>query len=48
LLQDVRLAALDVVFNRLVGQQLGEVAFGHHQVEQVGTVVLLCVFYVLS
>ena len=48
LLQDVRLVALNVVFNRLVGQQLGQVALGHRQVEQVGAVVLLCVFYLLS
>ena len=33
--QDLGLFSLDVAFDRCVGQQLGQVAFGHHQVEQV-------------
>jgi hypothetical protein len=40
--------ALYVAVDRLVGQQLGEVALGNHQVKQVGAVVLFGVFYVLS
>lgn len=35
---------LDVAFDGIVGQQLGEVALGHLQVEQIRAVVLLGVF----
>jgi hypothetical protein len=31
--QDLWLFSLDVAFDGGVGQQLGQVAFGHHQVE---------------
>ncbi len=36
--------ALDIAIDRLVGQQLGQVALYYHQVEQVRAVVLLGVF----
>lgn len=34
--------AADVAFDGFVGQQLGQVALGHNQVEQVGAVVGFC------
>ena len=33
--QDLWFVAADVALDGLVGQQLGEVALGHHQIEQV-------------
>jgi len=46
--QDFGLVAADVAFDGLVGQQLGEVALGYHQVEQVGAVVGFGLLYVLA
>ncbi len=46
--QDLRLMATDVALDGLVGQQLGEVALGDRQVEQVGAVVGFGLLYVLS
>ena len=46
--QDFGLVAADVALDGLVGQQLGEVALGHHQVEQVGAVVGFGLLYVLA
>ncbi len=37
--QDFGLVAADVALHGLIGQQLGEVALGHHQVKQVGAEV---------
>ena len=39
--QDFRLLSADVALDGLVDQQLGKVAPGRHQIEQVGAVVLL-------
>ena len=46
--QDFRLVPADVALDGLVGQQLGEVALGHHQAEQVGAVAGFGLFYVLA
>lgn len=35
---------LDVTVDSLIGKQFGQVAFGHHQVEQIRAVGLLGVF----
>ena len=45
--QNLWLFSLDVAFDGRVGQQLGQVALGHHQVEQVGAVMVFGLFYVL-
>ena len=50
--QDLVLVAADVALDGLVGQQLGEVALGHHQrivvIRQVGALVGFGLLYVLA
>ncbi len=46
MLEDFGLVPGDVAFDGVVAEQFGQVAFGDHQVEQVGTVVFFGVFYV--
>ncbi len=42
--QNIWLFSLDVALNGRIGQQFGQVALGHHQVEQVGAVMVFCLY----